>query len=224
MVDLVVSIIIPSAILMKLSGAENLGAVNALILALAFPIGWGLYELTKFKQINWVSVLGLISVLLTGGIGLFQLDTQWLAIKEAAVPSIIAMVILGSLFTPYPLIKTLFYNPKFIDVNKIQNQLNKRNNQALFDRQLTKATYFLCATFLFSAVMNYILATKIVTSPTGSAPFNEELGQLTLISYPVIAIPSMLMMLAIFYFLKQSIYKMTGLTLTEIWTAKNTHS
>jgi hypothetical protein len=42
------------------------------------------------------------------------------------------------------------------------------------------------------------------------------LGQLTLISYPIIAIPSMLMMFAIFYFLWRSIRNLTGLKLEEI--------
>ena len=64
--------------------------------------------------------------------------------------------------------------------------------------------------------MNYLLAKWIVTSPAGSAAFNEELGQMTLVSYPVIAIPSMLMMLAILYFLWRSIQRYTGLELEEI--------
>jgi len=64
--------------------------------------------------------------------------------------------------------------------------------------------------------MNYILASWIVSSPAGSAAFNEELGRLTLLSYPVIAIPSLLMMLAIFYYLWQTIHSMTGLVLEEI--------
>jgi hypothetical protein len=37
-------------------------------------------------------------------------------------------------------------------------------------------------TFFFSAVMNYILSRLIVTRPDGSAAFNEQLGQLTLLS------------------------------------------
>jgi hypothetical protein len=65
-------------------------------------------------------------------------------------------------------------------------------------------------------VMNYILARWIVTSPAGSTAFNEELGRLTLLSYPVIAIPSMLMMLAVFYYLWRTIHGMTGFTLEEI--------
>lgn len=41
LIDLAVSILIPSLILMKLSGEDRLGADGALLLALAFPLGWG---------------------------------------------------------------------------------------------------------------------------------------------------------------------------------------
>ena len=70
--------------------------------------------------------------------------------------------------------------------------------------------------------MNYVLAKWIVTSPGGSVAFNEELGRLTLLSYPMIAIPSMLMMMAIFYYLWRTIHGLTGLRLEEIM-ATGTH-
>jgi hypothetical protein len=76
LIDLLLSIVIPSIILMKFSGNGEFGASGALVVALAFPIGWGLYELIKYKKLNFIALLGLISVLLTGGIGLLQLDTQ----------------------------------------------------------------------------------------------------------------------------------------------------
>ena len=72
------------------------------------------------------------------------------------------------------------------------------------------------ATFFLSAVLNYTLAKWVVTSPAGSTAFNEELGQMTLLSYPVITIPSMIMMMAIFYYLWRTIHGMTGLKLEEI--------
>ena len=219
MVDLLVSIIIPSAILMKLSGGDDLGASGALIAALAFPITWGLFELFKYRKFNFIALLGLISVLLTGGIGLLRLDPQWLAIKEAAIPGLIGIVILISTYTRYPLIKTLLYNPSFMNVKKIQIKLTLHGNTKTFENRLQNATYWLSATFLFSAIMNYILAKWIVTSPTGSAAFNEELGQMTLLSYPVIAIPSTVMMMAIMYYLWRTINGMTGLKLEEILVA-----
>lgn len=216
MVDLLVSIIIPSVILMKFSGAEDLGASNALIIALAFPLSWGLFELVKYKQFNFIALLGLISVMLTGGIGLLKLDPEWLAIKEAAIPGLIGIAVLISAYTPYPIIRTLVYNPKFIHVDKIRQKLDEHGNISVFDNRLQNATYLLSSTFLFSSVMNYTLAKWVVTSPAGSAAFNEELGQMTLLSYPVIAIPSMLMMIGIFYYLWRTINGLTGLTLEDI--------
>ena len=216
MIDLLVSIIIPSIILMKLSGAENLGASNALILALTFPLGWGLFELFKYRQFNFIALLGLVSVLLTGGIGLLKLDPQWLAVKEAAIPGLIGVAVLLSTYTRYPLIRTLLYNPRLLNVDRIRDRLHESDNSAAFEARLQNATYLLSGTFLFSSVMNYSLAKWIVTSPAGSAAFNEELGQMTLLSYPVIAIPSMLMMVAIFYYLWRTINGLTGLTLEEI--------
>ena len=216
MIDLLVSIILPSIILMKFSGENDLGATGALITALAFPLGWGIFELIKYRKFNFIALLGLISVLLTGGIGLLQLDLKWLAIKEAAIPSIIGLAVLVSTFTRYPLVKTMLFNPKVIDVDKIKEKLEEKNSTLAFDARLMKANYLFAATFLFSAIMNYILAKSIVTSPSGSAAFNEELGQLTLYSYPMIAIPSMLMMMAIMYYLWRTINGLTGLDLEGI--------
>ena len=216
MIDLLVSIVMPSIILMKFSDAESLGASTALIVALAFPLSWGLFELFKYRKFNFIALLGLISVFLTGGIGLLQLDPQWLAIKEAAIPGLIGIAVLISTYTRYPLIRTLLYNPKFLNVGKIRQKLNECDNSNAFETRLQNATYLLSSTFLFSSVMNYILAKWVVTSPAGSASFNEELGQMTLLSYPVITIPSTLMMMAIFYYLWRTINGLTGLKLEEI--------
>jgi len=215
-IDLLVSIIIPSVILMKLSGEQELGAATALIVALAFPISWGLYEFIKFKKLNFIALLGLISVLLTGGIGLLELDNKWLAIKEAAVPGLIGLGVIISTVTPYPLIKTLIYNPKIMQIERIEDKLNELGHSALFQARLLKSTYFLSGSFFFSAGMNYILATWIVVSPAGTSAFNEELGQLTLVSYPMIALPSTLMMLGVFYYLWRTINGLTGLSLSEV--------
>ena len=216
LIDMLFSIITPSIILMKFSGDSDLGATTALLLALSFPLGWGLFELIKYRKYNFIALLGLVSVLLTGGIGLLQLDTQWLAVKEAAIPALLGIAVLISTQTRYPLIKTLLYNPNIMHVDKIRQKLDERDNAVVFEARLLNATYLLGSTFFFSAVMNYILAKWIVTSPTGSAEFNEQLGQMTLLSYPMIAIPSMLMMLAIFYYLWRTIHGMTGLALEEI--------
>ncbi|GGY61520.1 VC0807 family protein [Marinobacter zhanjiangensis] len=215
-VDLLVSIIIPSVILMKLSGDDYLGNTWALLIGLAFPMGWGLFELVRYHKKNFIAVLGVISVGLTGGIGLMEIDARWLAIKEAAVPLVIGLAVLISTRTRYPLVRTLLYNPTVLDVDKIQESLRERGCEGEFDNRLTRASYFFAGTFLFSAIMNYILARWIVTSPSGTQAFNEELGRMTLVSYPMIAIPSMVMMIAIFFYLWKTIRRLTGHTLEEV--------
>ncbi len=222
MVDLLVSIVIPSVVLMKFSGDEYLGATSALILALAFPVCWGSFEFFRYNKFNFFALLGLVSVGVTGGIGLLQLDQQWIAVKEAAIPGLIGVAVLGSAWTRYPLIKTLLYNPNALDVGRIQRKLEETSNRALFEARLLKATYLLSGTFFFSSLMNYILAVWIVTSPTGSAAFNEELGRLTLLSYPVIVIPSTLMLMAILYYIWRIIHAMTGLSFEEIFATATT--
>jgi hypothetical protein len=63
--------------------------------------------------------------------------------------------------------------------------------------------------------MNYLLATWIVVSPAGTAEFNEELGRLTLLSYPMIALPSMLFMMLALYYLVRAVRDLAGLSLSE---------
>jgi hypothetical protein len=215
LLELLINIVIPSIILMKFSGEQDLGVVGGLVLALAFPLGWGAFDLIGQRKINFISVLGLVSILLTGGIGLLQLDTRWLAVKEAAIPGLIGLAVLVSTRTRYPLVKTLLYTPALIDVERVQQQLDARGTARDFDRRLQNATCLLGGTFFFSAAMNYFLATWIVTSPAGSEAFNAELGRLTLLSYPMIALPSMLMMMAVLYYLARAMHELAGLKLTE---------
>ncbi|WP_108944468.1 VC0807 family protein [Shewanella halifaxensis] len=216
MVDLLVSIAIPAFILMKLSGDEQLGASGGLMLALSFPLGWGIFELIKYRKFNFIALLGLANVALTGGIGLLELDLKWLAIKEAAIPAVIGIAVLISTFTSKPLIKAMVFNPAVMDVDKIMQRLQENNCMAAFEKRLMNATYMVAGSFAFSATMNYILAKWIVTSPTGTPEFNEQLGELSLYSYPMIAVPSMLMMMATFYYLWRTIRDLTGLKLEEV--------
>jgi hypothetical protein len=211
-----ITIIVPALILMKLSSAERLGPVNALLLALAFPLTWGLWDGLKRRKLNWLAVLGIVSTLLTGGIGLLKLDPQWLAVKEAAVPGLIGLVVAGSNWTRQPLIRLLVFNRNLFDVDRIQAALLARRNTVPFELRLRRATWLLAGTFFFSSTMNYILARWIVVSPAGSTAFNEELGRLTLLSYPMIALPSMAMMIGLLYWLAHGARELSGLKLGEM--------
>lgn len=214
-VELLITLLIPAFVLMQLSDPQRLGPVLALLLALAFPLGWGLKDLLARRGVNFFAVLGLVSILLTGGIGLLQLDARWLAVKEAAIPGVLGLIVVGSAFTRRPLVRLILMSPALMHVERIHEGLAQRGNLAAFEARLRAATWMLGGAFFFSAVMNYWLATWIVVSPAGTPEFNEELGRLTLLSYPVIALPSMLMMAAVLYYLTRAIRELAGLTWTE---------
>ncbi|KLV03392.1 MFS transporter [Photobacterium aquae] len=214
--DLIFNVVVPSVILMKLSGDEYLGSVGALLAALAFPVGFGGYELIKYKKFNFISLLGFVSVLLTGGIGLLQLDAKWLAVKEALIPGLIGIGVFASTFTKYPVVSKMLFNDTVLNLPLINEKLNEFGKKPAFDRQLLVSNYLFAATFAFSSVMNYVLAKMIVTSPSGTQAFNEELGRLTLVSYPAIAIPSMIMMMGIFFYMWRQIRRMTQLETAQI--------
>ena len=217
LIEILVNVVIPSVILMKFSGPEHLGTVNALVIALAFPVLYGSYDLLRNRHVNYIAILGLVSILLTGGIGLLKLDVGWLAIKEAAIPAIIGLVVVVTGFTRSPLVKKLIFNPLVMATGRIQETLEERQKAEVFDRKLRFANHCLAGTFVFSAIMNYVLAKVIVTSDTGTVAFNEELGRMTFLSYPMIAIPSMIMLFGIMWYVIRTIKKLTGFGLDEIF-------
>ncbi|MBA6303918.1 VC0807 family protein [Colwellia sp. MB02u-14] len=219
--EIIFNIAIPSLILMKLSGDEYLGTVPALIVALLFPLGYGLSDFIRNKSMNFIALLGFLSTLLTGSIGLFELDVEWLAIKEAAIPAVIGLVVLISGFWGKPLIAKVMLNPLLFNLDLIYQTLENKNKTQAFKARIQWANHLLSSTFVFSAAMNYLLAKWIVVSPAGTTEFNEQLGEMTLLSYPVIAIPSMVMLIAIMFYVVRSSMKLTGLTLDQILNGEN---
>ena len=237
-INLLLNIVIPTLILMKgsesawvsaqlqqLDGVLGWGMVAeyaangtrwAVIVALAFPIIYGLNDFRRAKKVNLFSALGVVSIVLTGGISLLELDPKYIAIKDAAIPGIIGLVTLFSLKTKYPLVRTFLYNDKILQVDRIAKALSEHNSEAAFEHSLKVASIVLAGSFFMSSFLNYVLAKWIMVSPAGTAAFNEELGRMTALSYPAIAIPSMIMMISILFYLFRSIRKLTGLKIDEI--------
>jgi hypothetical protein len=220
LVSLLVSIVIPAIILSKFSTEEYLGVLPGFLVALALPIGYAIYNLVVRKETGFIAILGFVSIFLTGIIGVFEFPTEWLAIKEAAVPLLIGIAVIVSLKTPYPLVKKLIFNEELLDLKLIDEKLKENNNVFEIERILVKSTFMIAASFLLSATLNFFLTKYIVVSPAGTAAFNEELGTLTALSYPAIALPSTAVMFVAIYYVFKKITKLTGLKFEEILSEK----
>ncbi len=214
--NIIVNVAIPTLILMKLSGETKLGPTLALIVALAFPIGYGVIDYLKTRKLNFFSALGVVSVMLTGGMTLLKLPPEYIAIKEAAIPALFGLAVLGSLKTRFPLVKTLILNPKIMQVDNIKRAVEQHQCQKAFEQALATASVMIAMSFFLSSVLNYGLAKYLLVSEPGTEAFNAELGKMTAMSFPVITIPSMLVLFGAMYYLYRQIKKHTGLSIDDI--------
>ena len=215
--NLAFNIIIPTLIMTKLSSEDYLGPIYSIVVALSFPIIFGVKDYLQNHKANFFSALGILSVVLTGGISLLQLDPQYIAIKEAAIPACFGLATLFSVRTQYPLVKTFLFNDQILQINKVKAALEANNNEATFEHKLTNASYMVAGSFFLSSVLNYILAKVILISEPGTVGFTEELGKMTALSFPVIALPSTIVLMAALYYLLHHIQKLTHLKTEEIF-------
>ena len=221
LLNLICNLALPAFVLSKLSTPDRLGPVMGLVVALAFPVAYGMWDYYQRRQANFISIIGFVSVLLTGGLGLMKTDGIWFAVKEAAVPTVIGIAVLVSLKTKRPLVHTFLYNEQVIDVPKVDAALAQRGTRSGFERLLVSSSYLLTASFLLSAVLNFALARYLLKSPAGTPEFNAELGRMQLLSWPVIVVPSMAMTLYALWRLLAGVQKLTGLSLEEVFHAQH---
>ncbi|AFY01827.1 VC0807 family protein [Bdellovibrio bacteriovorus] len=221
LLNIVFNIVLPVLILNKLS--KFIGPFWALVLALAFPLGYGAYDLIKRKKFNAFSALGLLNVLLTGGLALLGLHGFWFAVKEAAFPALVGLFVLGSAFTKKPFIETLFLNPALMKVDLLEERLKEKGKQKEFHDHMKSATVWLSLSFAFSAVCNFVLARKIfinidstLSADAQSTVLNEQIAQMTTWSMAIIMVPSMIFLLGIFWYLMRGIKQHSGLSTEEL--------
>ncbi len=219
LVNLVFNIAIPWAALSWLSKPTLLGPVWALVVAIAFPLGYGAWDLVTRRKTNFISIIGLVSVVLTGGLGLLKIDGFWFAVKSGAVPIAVGLAVLASMRTKRPLVREMLYNDQLIDVARVDAELALRGNRAGFERLLDNASYLLVATFVVSGVLNFGLARYVIKSASGTPEFNAELARMHLLDIPVTTIPSMAMLMFALWKLLGGIKKLTGLELDDIFKA-----
>ena len=213
------NIIIPVGIIYsRLTAAEYLGPLYGLLLALAFPAGYFVYDLITRKKTNFISIIGFISIFLIGIIGALELPSEWIAYEKAAIPLFIALAILISLKTPVPLVHKLFFNKEILDVERINHAVSEKKEENRLKQIFTYSTYMLAASFVFSSILNFTLAKIIIESPTGTEAFTQELGKMMIVSKLVIAIPCTVIMMLILWYIFHGMKKITGLTTEELFS------
>lgn len=220
LLNIIFNIALPSLLMIKGGKWFSLSTEFSLIIALLFPITYGAYDLISRKEWNLLSIVGIVSILLTGGIGLLKLPKEWIAVKEAAVPLILGFLIIFSLKSRHSLLRLMLYNDKIMQVEKVDTAIKNHGQEEAFGKLFKQCTVLLASSFFLSAGLNFSLAKYLIRSETGTQAFTEELGQMTAWSFPVIALPCMLITVLTLYKLLNGIRKLSGLPLEAIFAGE----
>ena len=217
LLNLACNIVVPTVVLMKFSSERWLGPIPGLLVALSFPVGYGLQDFIRRRRANFISIIGFASVLLSGGLGVLKVGGMGFAVKEAVVPTIIGAMVLISLRTKRPLVRELLYNDQVIDVPKVDAALEARGNRAAFEQLLERSSYLLASSFLLSAALGFCLARYLLRGTPGTPEFNGQLGRMHLLSWPVIALPMLVISMYALWKLLHGIEALTGLDFDAIF-------
>lgn len=225
LISLACNIFVPVIILNK--ATAPLGAWGALLLALAFPLGYGAWDLWRRGKPNMFSILGLLNTLVTGGLALVGVTGLGFAIKEAAFPLLIGLFVFFSAWTKRPAIHTVFLNPNVFHLDLMRERIDSRERRGDFERLIRTSTKWLAASFFLSAALNFLLASRIflpmpleISRIEREALINQQIAEMTQWSMLVILVPSMVFLGLILFLVIREIKKMTGLTDEELMRLK----
>lgn len=223
LINLLANVVLPVFILNKLS---KFNPVLALALALAFPLGYGAWSYIQAKKVNYISLLGLINTLFTGGFALMKLEGIWFAVKEAGFPFIIGCFVLLSSFKENPFLGMMLVDTGALNIEDIRERLTQNNTHAGFLELLKKSTFYFSLTFFFSALLNFILAVTIfkkipldLPEASRSEMLNGQIAQMTWMGYAVIFVPSVILFFVIMFFFFRKLTRLTGLAFDKLLKA-----
>ena len=212
--ELVFNLALPAAILYALN--DVLGVRWALVLALSMPLGYGIRHYLLQRRINGLSLLGIISVLLTGGIGLLELDPKYIAIKEAAIPALIGLALVVPLSERRSLVHLLLYNDNLLDTGRIESQLRRRGTAQLLSPLLRRVSWIMAGSLFLSAALNWVLAVHLLKADPGTALYNQQLGKMMVYGYAVITVPCMVVSIGGLWHMFRTLRRLTGLPLARL--------
>lgn len=192
LLNIAFNILLPVVMLKQLSSEERLGPLLALFVALAFPIGYFVYDMARRRNANIISIFGFLNIMLTGSFGLMEAEPKWVVLKETAMPLLIGVMVLATANTKKSLLKVFLLNDQLFDIDKINSHIDTAEKKATLEREFKVANWLLVASFMVSALLNYILASRIVKSQGGTEAFNQEIATLTWVGYLVITGPTMI--------------------------------
>lgn len=215
--DLILTVVLPSFVLDQLSAPARLGPAGALAVSLMFPITFAVWCWWKRTGWNVFSLIGFITVLLSGGLGLLKLDAFWFALKESAMPLALGAAFPLSHRFGKPLITALVMQPHLINLHAVTGALDTAERKAAYHGALRRGSWAIGLATIGSSAGNFLLALHLLKGkdPGGEA-FVKGIGTLNWASVVVIGVPLCAVMLLVFAWLIRRIQSITGLERADL--------
>ena len=223
--SLLFNILIPIILLNKghLFLGDNAG-ILILILALMFPIFYGIFDFIKNKRKNIISAFGTINVLFTGGFALYKLDGIWFAIKEAAFPLLIGVFVFISAYTKKNFFEYLIRYSHLFKWDLIEEKIKAFSSENHLQILFRKSTIMFSISFFISAILNFILALYIfseegtlgISSSEKEILLNKKIADMTWLGFIVIGLPMTLFAFGIFWWFLKKLAKITQIPMEQI--------
>jgi hypothetical protein len=221
LLNLVINIFLPVVILNK--GNKFLDPKWTLLIALLLPLGYGLHDYIRRGHKNYVSLLGLVNILLTGGLALMSLKGIWFAFKEASLPLLLGILVLGSRWTKNPAARMMFCNPQVLNMDLVNERLSAFGRERDFRSLLERTTVWLSLSFFVSSALNFFLAYDIfrdidpaLEAAAREQILNEQIARMTWMGFAVIALPLMVFSAILVYFFLSKMSKMTQVPINSL--------
>ena len=237
--DIIINVLVPVLVLSYLSkeGDElwHVGPMWAMFVALAIPIGYGLWHYFKYRRMNVFSLVGLFSVVLTGAITIYlwsgdasvRKNAAFLfGIKEAVQPLVLGSLLLITHKMGKPLFNVFLFNDAIFDLVQIEAAIAERGTESDYKRLLWKATLVFFGAFLISSVLNlglafYFLGDLDPLSADWRELYNNDVGKITGWGFVVIGVPILVVGGCVLWYLVTGLKRLTGLETEMILEARN---
>lgn len=179
LLDLLFTVALPWAVLEYASPATSLGPFWALVVASLLPAGFGIYCWLTHSGLNFLSIFGLVAIIVTGGLGLLQLNAFWFGIKEFSVPLLLGIAFPLSHRWGKPLIAAMLFQPHLINAKAVQASLDTADKQSAYDRLLYRTSLSMGAMMVLAGVANFVLALWLIGDKApGSEAYVQAIGTL----------------------------------------------
>jgi hypothetical protein len=154
---------------------------------------------------------------------LLNLRGGWFAFKEAVLPIILGLIVLGSAWTEQPAARLLFCNPQVLDMVVIEDKLKAFSRQSEFLSLLKRTTMWFSLSFFISASCNFVLALHIfkdidpsLAASAQDQALNEQIARMTWMGFATIALPLMIFSGILVYAFLRQLSRLTEIPLNSL--------